>query len=97
MLNSSLCDYNDAYILVKGTITVPNTIIAGAAANNTSKKVIIKSCALFIDYISEINNTQVDKAKDINAVMPMYNLIYKVIIIQKHLYIFGSIMEMNQL
>ena len=36
MLKSSLCDYNDAYILVKGTITVNNTAAAGADVNNTS-------------------------------------------------------------
>ena len=37
MLKSSLCDYSDAYILVKGTITVNNTADQGAAANNTNK------------------------------------------------------------
>ena len=40
MLKSSLCDYSDAYILVKGTITVNNTAAADSDANNTSKKVI---------------------------------------------------------
>ena len=34
MLKSSLCDYCDAYIIVKGTITVNNTAADGAAANN---------------------------------------------------------------
>ena len=72
MLKSSLCDYSDAYILVKGTISINNTT-AGAAANNTNKKVIFKNCALFTNCISEINNTQVDNAKDIDIVMPMYN------------------------
>ena len=38
MLRSSLCDYSDAYILVKGNITVNNTAADGAAANNTNKK-----------------------------------------------------------
>ena len=38
MLKSSLCDYSDAYIIVKGTITVNNTAADGAAANNTEKK-----------------------------------------------------------
>ena len=38
MLKSSLCDYSDAYILVKGTISVNNTDAAGAAANNDDKK-----------------------------------------------------------
>ena len=37
MLRSSLCNYSDAYILVKGTITVANTAAAGAAANNANK------------------------------------------------------------
>ena len=75
MLKSSLCDYSDAYILVKGTITVNNTAAQGAAANNTNKKVIFKICAPFTNCISEINNTQIDNAKDIDIVMPMYNVI----------------------
>ena len=36
---------------------------------------IIKNCAPFTDCISEINNTQIDNAKGIDEVMPMYNLI----------------------
>ena len=80
MLQSSLCDYSDAYILVKGTISVNNTAAAAAAAaaaavNNDDKKVIFKNCAPFTNCISEINNTQIDNAKDIDIVMPMYNLI----------------------
>ena len=38
MISSSLCDYSVAYILVKGTITVPNTANDGAAVNNTNRK-----------------------------------------------------------
>ena len=75
MLKSSLCDYSDAYILVKGTNSVNKTAAQGAAANNINKKVIFKNCAPFSNCISEINNTQIDKAKDIDIVMPMYNLI----------------------
>ena len=75
MLKSSLCDYSDAYILVKGTIIVNNTAAQGAAVNNANKKVIFKNCAPFTNCISEINNTQIDNAKDIDIVMPMYNLI----------------------
>ena len=75
MLKSSLCDYSDAYILVKGTISVTNTAAAGAAVNNINKKVIFKNCAPFTNCISEINNTQIDNAKDIDIVMSMYNLI----------------------
>ena len=75
MLKPSLCDYSDANILVKGTINVNNTAAQGAAANNTNKKIIFKICAPFTNCISEINNTQIDNAKDIDIVMPMYNLI----------------------
>ena len=75
MLRSSLCDYNDAYILVKENIIVNNTAVAAAAANNTNKKVIFKNCAPFTNCISKINNTQIDNAEYIDIVMPMYKLI----------------------
>ena len=75
MLRSSLCDYSDAYILVKGNITVNNTAAAAAAANNTNKKVILKNCAPFTNCISKINNSEMDNAEYIDIVMPMYNLI----------------------
>ena len=57
MLRSSLCDYSDAYIIVKGNTSVNNTAGAGAAANNANKKVILKNCAPFTNCISKINNT----------------------------------------
>ena len=75
MLKSSLSDYSDVYILVKGNITVNNTSAQGVAANNTNKKVIFKNCVSFTNCISEINNIQIDNAKDIDIVMRMYNLI----------------------
>ena len=75
ILKSSLCDYSDAYIHVKGTIIVNNTAAADADANNTNKKVIFKNCAPFTNCITEINNTDIDNAKDIDIVMPMYNFI----------------------
>ena len=42
MLRSSLCDYGDAYILIKGNITVNDTAADGTAVNNTNKNVIFK-------------------------------------------------------
>ena len=73
IFRSSLCDYSDAYILVTTTITVPNT---GTAANpNNRKNIIVKNCSSFTYCISEINNTQIDDAKDIDIVTAMYNLI----------------------
>ena len=62
-------------MLVKGNISVNNTVAEGAAANNSNKKVIFKNCAPFIKWISKINNTQIDNAECIDIVMPMYNLI----------------------
>ena len=47
---SSLCDYSNAYVLVKGTIIFPNT--ADDAALN--RKVIFKTCAPFPSCITEI-------------------------------------------
>ena len=38
MPKSSLCDYSDAYILVKRTITVSNTVASDADTNNANKK-----------------------------------------------------------
>ena len=75
MLRSSLRDCSDTYILVKGNITVNNTAVTAAAANNTNKKVIFKNWAPFTNCISKINNTELDNAEYIGIVMPMYNLI----------------------
>ena len=72
MLRSSLCDFNDAYILVSSTITVPNT--EAANTNNRINK-IIRTCAPFTNCTREINNTYIDNAKDIDIVISMYNLI----------------------
>ena len=57
-LKSSLCDYCDAYIRVKGTISVSNTAVADANGYNKNIKVIFKYCAPFNYCISEINNMQ---------------------------------------
>ena len=77
MLKSSLCDYSDAYIFVKGKITTTGGGADAAArqADERDKGVAFKNCAPFTKCICEINNTQVDNAKDIDIVMPMYNLI----------------------
>ena len=73
MLKSSMSDYSDAYIHIRRTITVNNTAAEGAAANNNNKKVIFKNCAPFTNCISEINNKDLDNAKDLDIAMPMYN------------------------
>ena len=76
MIRSSLCNYSDGHILAKGTITVQTgqpqlqTLLT-----ETKKKVIFKNCAPFADCINEIYNKEIDHAKNIDVVMPVYNLI----------------------
>ena len=76
-LKSSLCDYSDVYILLKGTLTISGAR-ADAAAWHTDERnqdVIVKFYTPFINCKSEINNTEIYNAKDIDIVMPMYNVI----------------------
>ena len=77
MLRSNLCDYADAYILVKGTIRITGAGDDAAArqADERDKGVIFKNCAPLTKCTSRINNKGIDNAQDIDAVMPMYNLI----------------------
>ena len=75
MIRSNLRDYSDAYILVKGTITVSDTAGESAAVNNVNKKVIFRNCAPFADCINKINNTQIDNVQETDIVMSMCNLI----------------------
>ena len=77
MLRSNLCDYADAYILVNGTITITGARDDTAArqADERDKGVTFKNCAPFVKCISVINNAEIDNVKDIDIVMPMYNLI----------------------
>ena len=81
-IESSLCDYSDTYILVKGDIAVTRTI--AAASNNllqikqslaAATEVAFKNCAPFKDCRTEINNMFVDYADFTNTAMSMYNLI----------------------
>ena len=66
MLKSSLCDYSDVYIQIKGTITITGAGDAAAAtqADQINKDVIFKNCAPFINCKSEINCAEIGNAKD---------------------------------
>ena len=71
MLRSNLCDFSDAYVVVKGTITV-------TGESNSSRKnrpLAFKNNAPSISCISKINNGLIDNAEDLDVAMPMYNLI----------------------
>ena len=67
VLKSNLCDYNNAYILVRGDITI--------AGRNIVTDVAFKNCAPFTKCITKIDGTTVDEAQDLDLVTPMYNLI----------------------
>ena len=77
MLKSSLFDNSNAYILVKGKISITGAGDDAAArqADERDKGIAFKNCAPFTNGISEINNTQIDNCKDIDIVMPLYNLL----------------------
>ena len=70
MLRSDLCDFNDAYIVVKGDIIVTEPDDA-----KRNKEVTFKNNAPFINCISKINGVKIDNAEDLDVVMPMYNLL----------------------
>ena len=77
MLKYDLCDYADAYIFVKGRVTITGHGDDAAARelDERNKGVIFKNCAPYTKCISRINNKDIDNAQDIDIVMPMYKLI----------------------
>ena len=99
MLRSNLFDYADAYILLKGTITITDagSDAATKRAHEKDKGVTIKNCAPFTKCISRINNTDIDNAKDIDIVMLMYNLIEYSNIMQKHQEVYINTTKMNSM
>ena len=84
VMKPNLCDYSDAYILVTGNIQnkPANSIVA------------FKNCAPFRTCDVTINDEHVEKAEDLDIVMPMYNLLeYSDIKIQQEVFI--SLKETN--
>ena len=71
MLRSDLCDYSDAYIVVKGDITLEGD----NDANKRNKNLAFKNNAPFINCISKFNGIKIDNADDLDVVMPIYNLL----------------------
>ena len=71
MLRSDLCDYSDAYIVVKGDITLEGD----NDANKRNKNLAFKNNASFINFISKINGVKIDNAENLDVVMLMYNLL----------------------
>ena len=78
MLRSNLCDYSDAYILVKDTIMVTALGVNNDANNIRDKRnrpLILKNNAPFVSCITRINGELIEDADDLDIVMPMYNLL----------------------
>ena len=78
MLRSNLFDYSDAYILVKGTITVTAPGANNGANNIRNKRnrpLILKNNAPFVSCITRINGELIEDADDLDIVMSMYNLL----------------------
>ena len=71
ILMSNLCDYSDAYILVKSTITVTGN----HPRDTQNRPFILKNNAPFISCITRINGELIEDADDLDIVMPMYNLL----------------------
>ena len=75
-MRSNLCDYSDAYILVKGTITV-NGVVNGSENEilRRNRSLILKNNAPFVSCMTKINNEFIEDADDLDIVMPIYNLL----------------------
>ena len=68
MLRSDLCDFSDAYIVLKGNI------VNNKENAKRNKSVAFKNNAPFINCISKINGTLIDNAEDLDAAMSLYKL-----------------------
>ena len=87
MLRSDLCDYSDAYIVVKGTITVTDPY-----NDAYDKQLTLKNNTPFVFCILKINNTLTDNAETLDVVIPMYTAKT----IEKQQEVFGITTEMNE-
>ena len=92
MLRSDLCDFSDAYIVVKGTITLEGD----SDAKKRNKNLAFKDNAPLIKRISKINSVQIDNAEDLDVAMPIIIYLNTVEITEKQQTACGTIIEMNQ-
>ena len=88
VLKSNLCDYNDAYILVRVNITI---------IGHQVTQVACKNCVPFIKCIKKIDGTTIDDAEDLDIIMSTYNLIELDQIILKRQEGFGFLLKIKQL
>ena len=79
MLRSDLCNFSDAYIVVKVSINLEGD----NDATKRNENLAFKINAPFINSISKINGVQIDNAEDLDVVMPMYIYLNTVKITEK--------------
>ena len=93
MLKLKLRNYSDAYVLVKATITVARqgADASGIETDKNSWQVIFENCN------NKISNTRVDNVKNFDILMPRYNLMETMIVMENHREIYGNIVEMKQM
>ena len=72
MLRSDLCDFSDAYIVVKGVITVSAD---ERYRDEMNRQVILKNNGPFISCISNLNGVLIENAEDLDVVAPLYCLL----------------------
>ena len=71
MVRTDLCDYSDAYIVVKRTVTV----IGEENRERKNRDFVLKNNAPFISCISKINGVLIENVEDLDVAMPLYNLL----------------------
>ena len=89
MLRSDLCHFSNAYIVVKGTITVTEPDDA-----KRNKEVTLENNAPFINCVSKVNGIKIDNVEDLDVACIIY--LNKVKLIKKQQVVYGIIIEMNQ-
>ena len=94
MLPSDLCDFSDAYIVVKGDITLTKTNGIGII-DIRNRYLALRSNARFTNCISKINNILIDNAEDLDVVMLMYICLSTVKITEKRTGSLWNYEEMN--
>ena len=75
MIKSILCDKSDPYLLINGSMSASNTAAAYDDINNNKIKEITKNCVPLEKCITEINDSQINNAQNIDVVMPMFKLL----------------------
>ena len=79
-ISDNLCDFNGAYIVVTGKITVTTP---GNDNAEYDRKVSLINSAPFLNCILKTNNQIIEDAQDLDIVMPMFDLLYSSKIFRK--------------